>query len=121
MNKTTALASIGAAAMLFGLLLLAVPQWFIGGTRDVPVELVAFDGLSDEEKDRIIASPKDSDIRIVSVNGPLVSLLGDTHAGKEAYEVTFHHTETVGTGPLVVYVDKDGKTVLGKQTANPIQ
>ncbi|MBB6674937.1 hypothetical protein [Cohnella nanjingensis] len=93
----------------------------VGGCRfgpsesgEAPVEMIAFAGLAEDELSRIPTSPKDSDVRKVTVRDEIAPLLDKRYDGKEVYAVTFRHTETEATGPITVYVDLDRQTVVGK-------
>ncbi|WP_156151314.1 hypothetical protein [Domibacillus indicus] len=71
--------------------------------QKVSVEMTAFNSLPQEEASRIAASPKDSTVKQVQ------------YQEQDAYEVTFHHTETESLGELVVYIGMDRETVLGQK------
>lgn len=79
--------------------------------NDLPIEMVAFNSLTNAEKDLIPVSPKDSVVKKVSVidNKPLIG---------EVYAVTFNNTETDSSGKLTVFIDLDKKTVVGKGFTN---
>lgn len=80
----------------------------------LPVEMVAFNSLTDEEKGVIPVSPKDSNVKIVAVNGEIKSLIDNNYDEEEVYSVTFNHTETNSSENLVVFMALDKKTVVGK-------
>lgn len=82
--------------------------------NEIPIEMVAFSSLTDEEKDLIPASPKDSIVKKVTVNGEIKSVIDKNYNKEEVYSVTFNHTETNSSGNLMVFVDLDRKTVVGK-------
>lgn len=84
--------------------------------KEVPIELVAFESLSNEEKHLIPASPKDSIVKKVAVNEEIKSKIDDNYDKEEVYSVTFRHTQTDTSGNLVVYVALDKETVVGKNT-----
>ena len=82
--------------------------------NDIPIEMVAFSSLTDAEKEIIPVSPKDSIVKKVSVNGEIESLIDRNYNKEEVYSVTFNHTKTESSGNIVVFVDLDKKTVVGK-------
>ena len=82
--------------------------------HETPIELVAFGALSDEESELITASPKDSNVKIVSMNDEIKSVIDKNYDKEEVYSVTFNHTETITSGNLIVFIALDKKTVVGK-------
>ncbi|MFC7684917.1 hypothetical protein [Ureibacillus sp. GCM10028918] len=80
----------------------------------IPIEMVAFNSLTDEENALIPVSPKDSIVKQVAVNNDIKASIDINYGKDQVYSVTFNNTETNTTGNLVVYVDLDKKTVLGK-------
>lgn len=82
--------------------------------KDVPMEMVAFGSLKNKEKRLIPASPKDSIVKKVSVDGDIKSKIDVNYVKEEVYSVTFNHTLTDTSGNLVVYIALDKKTVVGK-------
>ncbi|WP_226682886.1 hypothetical protein [Sutcliffiella horikoshii] len=80
----------------------------------MPIEMVAFNSLTDQERDLIPVSPKDSSIQQVPVNDDIQQLIDNNYDKDQVYAVTFNNTVTDTTGDLVVYVGLDKKTVLGK-------
>ncbi|MFO1445592.1 hypothetical protein KDN24_20820 [Bacillus sp. Bva_UNVM-123] len=81
----------------------------------VSIELIAFNSLTDEEKDLIPASPKDSIVEKITVNNNENNSFIDKNYDKDqVYAVTFNNTETDSTGRLTVFVDLDKETVVGK-------
>ncbi|CAM3709129.1 hypothetical protein [Marinicrinis lubricantis] len=81
---------------------------------DLPIEMVAFNSLTDAEKDQIPVSPKDSVVGRVTVNDDIAALIGNDYNGKAVFVVMFNHTDTNSSGNLTVYVDLDKRTVIGK-------
>ncbi|MFD2212094.1 hypothetical protein [Metabacillus endolithicus] len=81
---------------------------------NIPIELVAFNSLTKEEQDKILVSPKDSSVKKVTVNDELSEQLGNNLIGKRLYAVIFNGTETDSVGKLIVYVDLNKETVVGK-------
>ncbi|MGR3764077.1 hypothetical protein [Rossellomorea sp. NS-SX7] len=82
--------------------------------EQLPIELIAFNSLTREEEDKIPVSPKDSVVAKVTVSEQLGKQLGDKFTGKTIYTVTFNSTEDASNGRLVVYINKDKETVIGK-------
>jgi hypothetical protein len=80
----------------------------------LPIEMVAFNNLTNEEQNKIPVSPKDSVVNEVTVSEELGQKLGGKFIGKMIYTVTFNHTEGDSLGKLVVYIAKDKETVIGK-------
>jgi hypothetical protein len=81
---------------------------------DIPIEMNAFNHLSDREQQRIPVSPKDSIVTEIIVNEDLSESIGGEFLHKKLYAVTFNHSETDTAGDLIVYVALDKKTVVGK-------
>jgi hypothetical protein len=75
--------------------------------------MIAFNSLTKEEQNKIPVSPKDSEVKKITVNDDLGDLIGDEFVGKKLYSVIFKHTETESLGNLKVYVELDKKTVVG--------
>lgn len=80
----------------------------------LPIEMVAFNSLTEEEQDLIPVSPKDSTVEKIAVNDEIASVMDKTYTEDQVYSVTFHHTETDSTGKLTVFVSLDQETVVGK-------
>ncbi len=76
--------------------------------------MVAFNSLTNEEKDLIPVSPKDSIVKKVAVNDDIESLIDNDYDKDHVYSVTFNNTETDSSGKLVVFVNLDKKIVVGK-------
>lgn len=86
--------------------------------NDLPMEMVAFNSLTNEEQDLIPVSPKDSVVEKVTVNSENKPLIDKDYDKGEVYSVTFNNTETDSSGILTVLVDLDKKTVVGKGFTN---
>ncbi len=84
----------------------------------VSMEMVAYNSLTDEEKDLIPVSPKDSSVEKVAVSQEVVSMMDEEYEKDEVYRVIFNNTESKTSGKLVVFVDFDGETVVGKGVIN---
>ncbi|WP_163539567.1 hypothetical protein [Gracilibacillus sp. YIM 98692] len=82
--------------------------------HNLPIEMVAFNSLTNEEKDLIPVSPKDSIVKKVAVNDDIESLIDNDYDKDHVYSVTFNNTETDSSGKLVVFVNLDKKIVVGK-------
>lgn len=83
-------------------------------SNNLPLEMVAFNSLSQDEQNLIPTSPKDSVLEKVNVTAEIKALLNDDYNKTKVYSVTFNHTESESNGNLVVFVDTDKKTVVGK-------
>ncbi|MCM3600951.1 hypothetical protein M3175_09425 [Robertmurraya korlensis] len=81
---------------------------------NTPLEMVAFNSLTDEEKDLIPVSPKDSKVEKVAVSQENISMINEDYEKDEVYSVTFNNTKSEETGNLVVFLDLDKETVVGK-------
>ncbi|MGG3450500.1 hypothetical protein ABER98_11545 [Domibacillus aminovorans] len=81
---------------------------------DLPIEMVAFNSLTDEEQDLIPVSPKDSNVEKLTVNDDIKPLIENSYIKEKVYSVTFNNSATDSSGNLVVFVDLNKKTVIGK-------
>ncbi|QHE51491.1 hypothetical protein [Pontibacillus sp. HMF3514] len=81
----------------------------------LPIEMIAFNSLNENEVDRILVSPKDSIVKKIKVDDDLAKVIGEDYKGEELFSVTFNHTETESKGNLIVYVSHDKSRVLGKR------
>jgi hypothetical protein len=88
---------------------------FFESKSTIPIEMVAYNGLSDEEKDLIPVSPKDSKVKKISVNDEIQSFIDKDYHKDQVYSVTFNNTETNSSGKLEVFVDLNKITVVGKR------
>lgn len=84
----------------------------------IPIEMVAFNSLTDAEQNKIIVSPKDSTVEKMIFDEELSNIIKKSYDKKKVYAVTFNHTATDNAGDLVVYVDLDKETVVGKGFKN---
>ncbi|MGI8387714.1 hypothetical protein [Robertmurraya sp. P23] len=82
--------------------------------RNAPLEMVAYNSLTDEEKDLIPVSPKDSSVKKVAVSQEIISMMDEDYNKDEVYSVIFNNTESATSGKLVVFLDLDKETVVGK-------
>lgn len=99
--------------ILFGIMLIGFNVF--DSKKEVPIELVAYESLTNKEKHLIPASPKDSIVKKVTVNGEIKPNIDNKYDKDEVYSVTFHHTQTDSSGNLEVYIALDKKTVVGKK------
>lgn len=84
----------------------------------VSMEMVAYNSLTDEEKDLIPVSPKDSSVEKVAVSQEIVSMMDEEYEKDEVYRVIFNNPDSNNSDKLVVFVDLDGETVVGKGFTN---
>lgn len=82
--------------------------------ENVPIEMIAFNSLTDEEQDLIPVSPKDSIVKKVTVSGDIETFIDNNYQKDEVYSVSFNHSQMNSSESLVVFVDLDKKTVVGK-------
>src|SRR5690554_3582392 len=94
--------------------IIGIVSFYSASDNQLPIEMVAFNSLNDQEAALIPVSPKDSSVERISVDEEFIASLDQNDELDEAYSVTFHHTATNSTGNLVVYVGLDQKTVIGK-------
>lgn len=98
---------------------IAVGGWALFETKqsapDLPIEMIAFNSLTEEETSSlIIVSPKDSQVEKVAVNDKIEALITKNYNKRKVYKITFNQTATESHGNLIVFVDTDKKTVVGK-------
>lgn len=84
-----------------------------GSKNEVPIEMVAFGSLTEEEQQLIPVSPKDSTVQKVQVTKEIEPFIEKDYGQDELYIVTFHYKET-DSEELSVFVGADKKTVIGK-------
>ncbi|MBS4224200.1 hypothetical protein [Lederbergia citrea] len=82
--------------------------------KELPIEMIAFNSLTDEERDLIPVSPKDSIVEKITINNENKSLIDKGYDKDQVYSVTFNNIETDSSGKLTVFVDLDKETVVGK-------
>lgn len=87
---------------------------FFDSQTDLPIEMVAFNSLTEEEKDFIPVSPKDSIVKKITIDHENKPLIEKDYNKNEVYSVTFLNTESDAMGNLTVFVDINKKTVVGK-------
>ncbi|MCR2823326.1 hypothetical protein [Lederbergia panacisoli] len=82
--------------------------------KKLPIEMAAFNSLSDEEQELIPVSPKDSIVEKITVNDEIKPFIDKDYEKDQVYSVTFNNTETDSSEKLTVFVDLDKKKVVGK-------
>lgn len=82
--------------------------------ENLPIEMIAFNSLTDEEQDLIPVSPKDSIVEKITVSDENKSYIDNDYDKDQVYSVTFNNTETDSSGKLTVFVDLDKEAVVGK-------
>ncbi|MFC4388933.1 hypothetical protein ACFOZ1_14110 [Gracilibacillus marinus] len=99
---------------IFLLVVMLIPFLFDSKeTNQLPLEMIAFNSLTDEEQSLIPVSPKDSIIEELEVNDKIRRMLRE-YEKDTLYSITFNNTETDTTGLIVVYLSLDKETVLWK-------
>ncbi len=101
---------------LIALLAVTLTGWTVFGTKEsMPIELAAFNSLTNEEiSSLIIISPKDSQTEKVTVTNRIKPFISENYDKNNVYQVTFNNTATKSHGNLLVFVDTDKTTVVGK-------
>lgn len=87
---------------------------FDSNKGELPIEMIAFNSLTDEGKDLIPVSPKDLVVEKVTLNDDKGTFISNNYDRNKVYSITFNHTETESSGSLIVFVDLDKKTIVGK-------
>jgi hypothetical protein len=82
--------------------------------RPLPIEMMAYNSLTDEERELIPVSPKDSTVEKVEVTADIKVLVDSSYTKDQLYSVTFNRTATDPARNLVVYIALDEQTVVGK-------
>lgn len=82
------------------------------GIENLPIEMLAFNSLSNKEEGLIPVSPKDSSVERVPVSDELMSLIQNSYNEQQIYTVTFNQTASTTSGNLVVYVALDDITMV---------
>lgn len=77
-------------------------------------EMLAYNSLSDNDQKRIEVSPKNSTVKKIDVKDALVKVIDSDYSNDKAYEVVFTDSDTKKQGNVVVYLDDDGKEVIGQ-------
>ncbi|ART77581.1 hypothetical protein B4U37_16635 [Sutcliffiella horikoshii] len=116
MKKIIKLLILGILGVFLMFMIIGIISFYSASkTEDqMPIEMVAFNSLTNQESDLIPASPKDSNVKQVPVNDEIQELIDINYDKDQVYAVTFNNTATDTTGDFVVYVGLDKKTVLGK-------
>ncbi|MEH7886958.1 hypothetical protein V7654_21895 [Bacillus sp. JJ1609] len=100
--------------ILLLLVITIIGFYVLDSNKEVPMELVALESLTNKEKLLVPASPKDSIIKKVEVNKDIKTKLNKKYDKDEIYQIMFRNTQTDSSGNLVVYIALDKKTVVGK-------
>lgn len=88
----------------------------VDAKRDQPIEMIAYSSLTEDEQSYVLVSPKDSTVELVDVDVQIRSIVGPGYEHDQVYAVTFHQRsrDVPSLGELVVYVDLDKVSVVGK-------
>lgn len=103
----------GGLGILLIFITMGIVSFYSESENQLPIEMVAFNSLTDEERDLILVSPKDSIVKQMPAD-EIKILINKSYDKDLVYSVTFNNTETNSSGNLVVFVGLDKKTVLGK-------
>ena len=76
--------------------------------------MVAFNSLTEEEKDLIPVSPKASSVEKMTVSDENKLYLDKGYDNDHVYSVIFNNTETDSLGKLTVFIDLDKKQLWEK-------
>ncbi|MEC1722112.1 hypothetical protein P9265_21240 [Schinkia azotoformans] len=120
MKKSIKWLILGTLGILLIFMIIGIVSFYSASLnhRQLPIEMVAYNSLTDEERTLIPVSPKDSIVKKVHVNDDIKKSIDKGFGRDEVYSVTFNNTETDSSGNLVVFIDLDRQTVLGKGVAN---
>ena len=83
-------------------------------SNNLPLEMIAFNSLSEDEQSLIPVSPKDSVVEKINVTSDVEKFLDDDYNKAQVYSVIFNNTENESNGNLVVFIDADNEEVVGK-------
>ncbi|WP_077212659.1 hypothetical protein [Bacillus dakarensis] len=95
-----------------------IVSFYSAPVKPLSIEMVAYNSLTDAERELIKVSPKDSIVKKVPVKDDIKSSIDKIYNKDEVYSVTFNNTNSDSSGNLVVYVGLDKKSVLGKGFTN---
>ena len=95
-------------------MVIGIVSFYSESENQLSIEMVAFNGLTDEERALILVSSKDSIVKKVPINADIKTSIDKKYGKDQVYSVIFNNTETDSSEKLVVFVDLDKKTVLGK-------
>lgn len=82
--------------------------------KELPIEMIVFNSLSDTEQELIPLSPKDSLVTKQAITTEIQPKIDSNYDEEEVYSVVFNDTATTTTGNLIVFIDLDKKRVVGK-------
>jgi hypothetical protein len=105
----------GVLGILLIFMVIGIFSFYSESENQLPIEMVAFNSLTDEESAIIPVSPKDSIVKKVPINDDIKTSIDNNYGKDQVYSVTFNNTDTDSSGKLVVFVSLDKKTVLGKE------
>lgn len=116
MNKSIKRLIFGVLGVLLIFMVIGAVSFYSASENQLPIEMVAFNSLTDEERALIPVSPKDSTVKKVpiNVNVDIKIPIDKSYDKDQVFSVTFNNTETDSSGKLVVFVGLDKKTVVGK-------
>lgn len=120
MKKSIKWLILGALGALLLFMIIGIVSFYSASKsqNQLPIEMVAFNSLTDEERALIPVSPKDSIVKKVHVNDDIKKSIDKSYHKDEVYSVIFNNSKTASSGNLVVFIDLDGQTVLGKGVSN---
>lgn len=118
MKKSNKRLIIGVLGLLLTFMVIGIVSFYSASENQLPIEMVAFNSLTNEERALILASPKDSIVKKVPINEDIKTSIDKNYGKDQVYSVTFNNTETDSSGNLVVFVGLNKKTVLGKGFAS---
>lgn len=80
--------------------------------------MLAYNSLSEDEQNLIPTSPKDSVVEKINVTEENKIFLHEDYDKKKVYSITFNNTGSGVNGNLIVFVDLNKETVVGKAYDN---
>ncbi|SET64290.1 hypothetical protein SAMN05216389_11841 [Oceanobacillus limi] len=112
MKKSIKLLIIGILGILLLFMVIEIASFYSASKtkNQMPIEMVAFNNLTDEESALIPVSPKDSTVKKVLVNDDIKASIDINYDKDQVYSVTFNNTKTDTNGNLVVFVDLNKKS-----------
>lgn len=114
MKKSIKWLFLGILGVLLIFMIIGIVSFYSASQNQLPIEMIAFNSLTDEESALIPVSPKDSIVKQVHVNDDIKKSIDKSYGKDQVYSVTFNNTETDSSGNIVVFIGLDRKTVLGK-------
>lgn len=89
---------LGILGVILLFIVIGIASFYNASENQLPIEMIAFNNLTDEEKDLIPASPKDSIVEKVPVNDDIKKSINKNYDKNQVYAVTFNNTETDSSG-----------------------